>query len=300
MTKYLLFGGSGILGSGFRAALGRAGADVVALHPQWSDVHSAARVLAPALSQASPSAQDVAVVWAAGVGHTGAAEQAMAAETAAVSHLRDVLAELGTLGQVKLSVLFASSAGALYGGHGATEITEDDPPRPITPYGVEKLRQEQILSTLADHVRCSVVICRYTNLYGLAGGLLTPRGLVSMAVRATRLREPMVVYVSSDTRRDLVYNVDAAAESVSLLGCASDGVTTALVCGGETHTVSEILALVGRVSGRRVPANYAERPETRVQPRVLRFRRPTRRLQGVRRTPIETSLHIMLRAPLAR
>jgi UDP-glucose 4-epimerase len=298
MTKYLLFGGNGILGSGYRAALGRAGANVIALQPQWSDVHSASRVLAVALSQA-PSAQDVVVVWAAGVGHTGAAEQAMAAETAAVSHLCDVFAELETAEQAKISVLFASSAGALYGGHGATEITEDDPPRPITPYGVEKLRQEQILSTLADHTRCRVVICRYTNLYGLAGSRLTSRGLVSTAVRATRLREPMVVYVSSDTRRDLLYNVDAAAESVSLLGCAPDGVTTALVCDGETHTVSEILGLVGRVSGRRVPANYAERPETRVQPQVLRFRRPTRGMKGVRRTPMETSLHIMLRAPLA-
>ena len=143
------------------------------------------------------------------------------------------------------------------------------------------------------------MICRYSNLYGLAGGRLTARGLVSTAVRATRLRQPMVVYVSPDTRRDLVYNADAAAESLNLLAAATPGVTTALVRDGETRTVSEILALVGRVSGRRVPATYAERPETRLQPKVLRFRRPVRDALSVRRTPMEVAVHLMLRAPMA-
>jgi hypothetical protein len=104
------------------------------------------------------------------------------------------------------------------------------------------------------------------------------------------------VYVSPDTRRDLVYNVDAAAESLRIAASASHGVTTALVAAGETRTVSEILALIGRVSGRRVPATYAERAETRVQPRVLRFRTAARRSSA--RMPMEAALHLMLRAPM--
>jgi nucleoside-diphosphate-sugar epimerase len=109
----------------------------------------------------------------------------------------------------------------------------------------------------------------------------------------------MVVYVSPDSRRDLVYNADAAAESLRLLETATAGVSTALVCDGETRTVSEILAVVGRVSRRRVPATYAERPETRLQPKVLRFRRRTGDPHNFRRTPIEVAVHLMLRAPMA-
>jgi hypothetical protein len=75
-------------------------------------------------------------------------------------------------------------------------------------------------------------------------------------------------------------------------------VTTALVREGQTRSVSEILALVGRVSGRRVPATYAEQPETRLQPKVLRFRRPSLGPRGIRRTPMEVALHRMLLAPL--
>jgi UDP-glucose 4-epimerase len=241
----------------------------------------------------------VTVIWAAGVGHTGADADAMRAETAAVRSLCDVAAQLPAGMREQVSVLFASSAGALYGGHGYTEVSEADPPCPVSPYGHEKLVQERVLHAFAAETGCRVLICRYSNVYGLADGRLTPRGLVSTAVRAVRLRHPMVVYVSPDTRRDLVYSTDAAAESLHLLAAAPGGVTTALVRDGETRTVADILALVGRVSGRRVPATYAERPETRLQPKVLRFRRPLRDPHSVRRTPMEVAIHLMLRAPMA-
>ncbi len=55
---------------------------------------------------------------------------------------------------------------------------------------------------------------------------------------------------------------------------------------------------MGRVSGRRVPATYADRPETRLQPRVLRFAPPPTGPDAVRRTPLETAVHLLLRAPM--
>jgi UDP-glucose 4-epimerase len=285
--RYVLLGG-GILGSGYRASFAHRGVDVVSLAPEWLRPRSPAVLLTHALAAPGPAT----VVWAAGVGHIGADEEAMRTETATVASICDVLR--GRPGET--TFVFASSAGAIFAGHGSGEIAEDAEPWPITPYGREKLRQEKLLDELADEASTRVVVCRYTNLFGLARGQLTARGLVSTAVRATRLRQPMVVYVSPDTRRDLVYNVDAAAESLRIAASASHGVTTALVAAGETRTVSEILALIGRVSGRRVPATYAERAETRVQPRVLRFRTAARRSSA--RMPMEAALHLMLRAPM--
>jgi UDP-glucose 4-epimerase len=240
----------------------------------------------------------VTLIWAAGIGHTGASADAMRSETASVESLCEAIADVPAAKRSRISLLFASSAGALYGGHGSSEISSADRPCPVTEYGREKLAQEEMLHAFAARTGCRVVICRYSNLYGLAAGQLTARGLVSTAVRATRLRQPMIVYVSPDTRRDLVYSVDAAMESLRVLSSAPDGVTTALVADGETRTVSEILGVIGHVSGRRVPATYAELPETRLQPRVLRFRRPERDLQSIRRTPMEVAIHLMLRAPM--
>jgi UDP-glucose 4-epimerase len=297
-TTYLLLGGGGVLGSGYRSALAQRGAHAVRLSPVWGRPGAAAAGAGAALLPASERG-DVVIVWAAGVGHIGANESQMRAETAEIASIGAEIAKLPRGSQARVSLLFASSAGALFGGRGRGEILEDDEPRPVTSYGIEKLRQEELLRDLSGDSGCRVMICRYTNLYGLADEKLTSRGLVSTAVRATRLRQPMIVYVSADTRRDLVYSRDAAEESLQLLDAAPPGVTTALVCAGETRTVSGILALVGRVSGRRVPATYAERAETRLQPLALRFRSPNRPLGQPRRTPMETVLHLMLRAPLA-
>jgi UDP-glucose 4-epimerase len=295
MTAVLL-GGRGILGSGFRAHL----PDALRLAPRWADPDAVAAELHEALPACIPADEPSLVVWAAGVGAIGAAREAMEAETRAIGALCDALRRLPGDQRQGLTVVFASSAGALFGGHGTGEVGEDTAPAPITAYGHEKLAQEDLLRRLAADAGCRVVACRYSNLYGLADGRLPNRGLVPVAVRATRLRQPMTVYVSPDTRRDLVYNADAAAAALRLARDAPPGFTAALVRDGTTRTVSEILSLIGQVSRRRVPVTYADRPETRLQPRVLRFTRPPRGPDAVRRTPMATAIHRMMRAPMPR
>ena len=89
-------------------------------------------------------------------------------------------------------------------------IDEATPPAPITPYGREKLAQEAIVARLAEAGVMRTVSCRFTNVYGLAGGRLRRKGLVPAVVEAAMLRQPVRLFVSPDTRRDYLFNVDAA------------------------------------------------------------------------------------------
>lgn len=294
---HVLLGGSGVLGSGFRAVLSAQGAAVQSLSPDWTSPDAVRREIGARLPLLLRRAEPTTVVWAAGVGHVGATPHMLAAETAGVSALADAVRALPPASAARTTVVFASSAGALFAGHGSGEVTDGTPPCPTSTYGREKLRQEQVLRAAADDSGCRVLACRMTNLYGLAGGHLTPRGLVSTAVRCTRLRQPMTVFVSSDTRRDYLFNRDAAALALEAAQQAPAGFSVDLLRDGRTRTVAEVLALVGDVAGRRVPATYAERPATRLQPRVLRFARP--QPSRVRRIPMETGLALMVRAPLA-
>jgi UDP-glucose 4-epimerase len=294
----LLLGGGGLLGSGFRAALRREGRPVVRLSPRWADL-AALEASLPGDLERVLAADDVdRVVWAAGVGHVGAGTDTMRIEASALRLVCDAVRDLPPDRRRALTVVFASSAGAVYGGHGGDEITDETPPAPVAAYGHEKLAQEAELRRLAADAGCRVLTCRYSNLYGLNDGRLPLRGLIPTAVRATRLRQPMTVYVSPDTRRDLLYSPDAAAWSLKLARTAPPGFSVRIVCDGQTRTVADVLALVGRVSRRRVPVTYATRPETRLQPRVLRFSRPSS-TPDVHRTPMEVAIHRMLRVPLA-
>jgi UDP-glucose 4-epimerase len=296
-VRYVLLGGSGILGSGLRAVLARRAADVTLLRPPWADPAAVPGVLRAELRELLPGGPTT-VLWAAGVGHVGASAEMLAAETAGLAAVGEALCELPEATAARTTVVFASSAGALFGGQGSAPVDEGTVPSPISPYGHEKLRQEQLLADVAAQTGSRVVACRMSNLYGLAQGRLSARGLVSTAVRCTRLRQPMTVFVSPDTRRDYVLSDDAAALALELGAAAPPGFSTALVREGRSRTVAEVLGLVGAVARRRVPATYAERPETRLQPRVLRFTRPPQPPAGVRMTPMEAGIALMVRAPL--
>lgn len=294
-----MLGAHGILGSGFRASLSRQSEQVIRVRPPWAAPDELAAHLTDQISVNVAHDGETAVLWAAGVGQIGSSAAQLRMETAGVQALCVGLRQLSARQAQRFTVLFASSAGALYGGCGSAEIDDAAMPVPTTAYGREKLVQEGFLRQVSLEMGIRVIICRYSNLFGLADGRLTPRGLVSTAVRSTRLRQPMTIYVNSDTRRDYLFNVDAAAISLRLLGTAPAGVTTALVRDGSTRTVSEVMSIVGRVCGRRVPAQYADRAETRFQPRVLRFSRPPTGADQVRRTPMEAAIHLMVRAPMS-
>lgn len=294
--NHIIIGSGGILGSAFRAQLEHRGAPSVMLSPTWAKPATVAQLLRYDLDRLLRAGQPTTIIWAAGVGHVGASEEDMSSETIGIAAVGEALCSLPRHQAEAVKLIFASSAGALFAG--VTGMIEDDThPCPVSPYGRQKLRQEDLLRRAADESGACVVSCRMSNIYGLAKGRLTARGLISTAVRCTRLRQPMTIFVSSDTRRDYVLSTDAAAIALQSAKCASNGFSTALICESRTRTIAEILSLVSAVARRRVPAVYAERPETRMQPRALRFS-ASATPQHTRFTPLEVGIARMVMAPL--
>ncbi len=297
----LVAGSSGILGSGFVAALRARGEPCTRLPLPWPDPDRVAgQVLAhwSAARRAAPG-EPITLVWAAGTGSVGAPADQMAAETEVLRAVAVALAGRERP-DPRDCVLFASSAGALYGGHRGGMIREVTPTTPITPYGREKLAQEQVVSRLADDGGMRVVACRYTNIYGLASGRLRRRGLVAALVESALLRTPARLFVSQDTRRDYLYNVDAARQALAEADAIPDGTAAVrIIRAGCTMTVQDVVTGISRVLGRRVPVVLAESPESLVQPRELSFE-PRRGIQAaVPTTSFPASIRAMAEAPRA-
>ena len=233
-------------------------------------------------------------------------------------------------------LLFTSSAGAIYGGHGTGVIDEATPPAPITPYGREKLAQEAIVAQLSEAGVMRSVVCRFTNVYGLADGRLRRKGLVPALVESAMLRQPVRLFVSPDTRRDYLFNVDAARLALAEADAATGGAWVAdpdaaaypagvaraaanpdgrgelsgaraaesarasrvvIVRAGSTMTVLDLVASTSRALRRRVPVVITESPESRVQPLVLRFRERSGIQATIPTTSFEAALRSMAEAP---
>lgn len=298
--RYLVLGGSGILGSGFVDVIQRSPArgDLLRLSPDWARPAEAARCVAAQIPHVSALGGPVTVIWAAGVGQVGVTREAMAAERAVLDALCGALADLPLEQRQRTRLVFASSAGALFGGNDGAVIHDASAPSPISAYGLEKLSQEELCRSIAAPAGLGVVICRYSNIYGLASGRLPGKGLIPTAIHAARFRQPMTVYVPPDTRRDYVYGPDAAAASLTLADALHGGTLTALVARGSTSTVAAIVHAVGGILGRRVPATFASRPQTGLQPRTLMFA-PRASVSGVlARTPMAVAIHRMAHAPV--
>jgi len=294
-VKYILLGGGGLLGSGFRAILDRRGDDYVRLHPPWRSRRELAHVIKSDLRALLCAEGPSTLIWAAGVGHVGASADDLAAETAGIAAAADALRDLGSSSST--TILFASSGGGLFAG---VDVLIDDhtEPSPIAPYGREKLRQEELLRRVANETGARIVACRMSNLYGLASGHLRARGLIGTAVRCSRLRQPMRIIVSPDTRRDYLLNDDAAAIALHHGARARQGFSTALIREGRTRTIVEVLSLVGTITRRRVPVVFAQTAESPLQPRALRFSAPVLH-DDTRLTPMEAGIARMAMAPLA-
>jgi UDP-glucose 4-epimerase len=221
----------------------------------------------------------------------------MAAERAALAGLVDTLIQ-DRCQRGRSRMIFASSAGALFGGHGPSPIDDTSTPAPIATFGFEKLDQEGICAQLGASQHWCVLAARLSNVYGLADGLVPRRGLIDTAVRAVRTATPMTIYVSPDSRRDYIFNVDAARACLDLVQTLPDGPHARIIAAGETVSVASVIATVGAVARRRVPATFGDRPYSYLQPRTLWFH-PAPAPIPRRATPMPVALNRMLHAPMA-
>ena len=115
---------------------------------------------------------------------------------------------IGTENILKLSkefgfkVIFASSA-AVYGDQKKIPIKENAKKNPLNPYGITKLKAEQLCEKYAKK-GVSVVVLRYFNVYGLRQND-NYAGVISKFLKNLSKEKPPIIYGSGLQIRDFVY-----------------------------------------------------------------------------------------------
>jgi len=157
-----------------------------------------------------------------------------------------------------------SSTAAVYGNPEKVPVGEDDPARPMSPYGSSKLMTEIMLRDAGAAHGLSHVILRYFNVAGADPMLRTGQStrnathLIKVAVEtALGLRAKLQVfgtdYPTPDGTcvRDYIHVCDLVrAHSDALAYLRKGGGSTTLNCGyGRGFSVREVIDTVKRVSG---------------------------------------------------
>jgi UDP-glucose 4-epimerase len=172
------------------------------------------------------------------------------------------LIECAVKGGVKRFIF--SSTAAVYGNPDRVPVGEDDPARPMSPYGSSKLMTEIMLRDAGAAHGLAHVILRYFNVAGADPALRTGQStkgathLIKVAVEtALGLRPKMQVfgtdYPTPDGTciRDYIHVCDLVrAHADALRYLRNGGVSVTLNCGyGRGFSVLEVIDTVKRVSG---------------------------------------------------
>ena len=190
-------------------------------------------------------------------------------------------------------VVFAASSSA-YGESPTLPKVETMTPAPLSPYAVSKLCGEHYMSAFYTCYRLETVALRYFNVFG-------PRqdpnshyaAVIPRFVTAYLRGEPATIYGDGLTSRDFCF-IDNAVQA-NLLACTAEGAAGKVfnVACGERVTLLEVIDKLGEIFGKRIePRHEAPRPgdikhslaDISAAKKVLGYTAPVKFEEGLRRT----------------
>ena len=193
--------------------------------------------------------------WAAGVGTMSSTAAAMEPETQALTLMLKLMDGQTWMTSIPGTLVFASSAGAIYAGSLDEVITESTPPAPTTPYALEKLKQEDLVRAfVAANPLTRALIARISTVYGPGHASGKKQGLLGYISRGIIRNQPVQIYVPFDTIRDYIDADDAAGLILGIARAASvpTRVLMKIISSETPATIAEIVSIFKRLS-RRTP-----------------------------------------------
>ena len=144
-----------------------------------------------------------------------------------------------------------SSSAAVYGDPAASSpgvaCDEDQPARPISPYGLHKWLAEQYLIHVARVTGLEVVILRYANVYGPHQRAGVDGGVVAIFCERLAQGRPLVVFGDGTQTRDFVYVDDVARATIAALAGKREGIYH--VSSGRPTSILELTERLAEVTG---------------------------------------------------
>lgn len=145
-------------------------------------------------------------------------------------------------------VVYASSA-AVYGIPEQVPLCEASPPRPLSPYGLEKWVNDQYAALFAQLHGLSALGMRYFNVYGPRQLPDSPyAGVITRFADRLGKDQPLRVFGDGGQTRDFIHVADIARINRLALESPVGGVCN--IGTGHSVTLLELINTLGKVTGR--------------------------------------------------
>lgn len=166
------------------------------------------------------------------------------------THLANVLGTINVLmasrdNKVKRVIYSASSS--VYGNQPALPLKEEMPPRPMSPYGLQKFEGEEYCRLFSELFGLETVCLRYFNVYGprmaSEGSYVT---VIAIFLRQKKNGEKLTITGDGTQTRDFTHVADVARANLAAMASDNVGKGEAINIGaGSNKSVNEVAGLTG-------------------------------------------------------
>ena len=273
MSKFLVTGGAGFIGSHITELLLSEGHDVI-IYDNFSTGRECN--IEPFLDKITVFREDIrdldklreafvgvdyVIHHAAEVSAIKSVEEPLWANEVNVTGTLNILVAAKEAG-VKRVILATSSA--VYGDTGNKPQAETDLPRPLSPYGATKLNGEHYLCVYNDTYGLETVRLRYFNVFGPRQNPKSQyAAVIPKFIDRILAGQDLHIFGDGEQTRDFVFVKDVAR--ANYMACLSDKAPGEVfnIAGGRSVSVNELAEILMNLTGQKVnvihdPANAGE------------------------------------------
>jgi UDP-glucose 4-epimerase len=266
MTKCVLFGGNGFIGSHLAERLVYEGFEVKIFDSFKTGTHNLDSII-----------DDIEVVRGDFLNKDDLSHALKNAElvfhyisttnpiTAVNNPVFDI--ETNIIGSIKLfqtaienkieRIIFPSSGGTIYGPVQEDLIKETHPLNPVNPYAISKLTIEKYLQYFNYAFGLEYFILRYSNPYGERQNPFGNQGVIPIFLNKIKNKENPVIYGDGSAIRDYIYIDDAIDATMAVM--RSDTKETLFNIGsGQETSINQLISVMSDVTNTTVNPVYVE------------------------------------------
>ena len=146
--------------------------------------------------------------------------------------------------------LVYSSSSSVYGDLQEFPVLETNHLNPVSPYGITKLAAEHLCSSYSINFDMSVVSLRYFTVYGPGQ---RPDMAIHRLINSAIHQTPFPLFGDGSFIRDFTFVNDVARANLAALANEIPSGTILNSAGGESTSMSELIRMVEKITGREVP-----------------------------------------------
>lgn len=164
-------------------------------------------------------------------------------------------------------IIFPSSGGTIYGNPVNIPVRETDPSNPVNPYAIGKLTLEKYLHYFNYLYGVDYKILRYSNPYGERQNPYSKQGVISIFLNKIKNGEKPIIFGDGSSVRDYIYIQDAINATLDIMKKKTN-FNIFNVGSGVGTSIRELIEVMSDVIGKRIEPEFKENPSTYI-PKII-------------------------------